>query len=121
MKRFVVLHHTGWAGHLDHFDLMLDVGSAENPEDRALLTYSTISDDFPAPGIRFEKNADHRRAYLSYEGSVSGERGQVRRVDEGEIISSQWNSEAGHWVLVLNGRRLRGEFTLDTELLSAKR
>lgn len=30
--------------------------------------------------------ADHRVAYLDYEGPVSGDRGEVRRVDAGEYL-----------------------------------
>ena len=50
--------------------------------------------------------SDHRKAYLDYEGPVSGDRGSVSRIDRGEfdLISS-----TEHEVTVrLHGQRLRG-------------
>jgi len=35
--------------------------------------------------------ADHRRAYLSYVGPISGNRGRVRRVDAGSATVHQFN------------------------------
>jgi hypothetical protein len=40
---------------------------------------------------------DHRRAYLDYEGPVSGGRGTVRRLASGRI--SRFGEGAGHWLL----------------------
>lgn len=51
-----------------------------------------------------EQLADHRLAYLEYEGPVSGNRGQVTRWDAGQY---QIESQADHALtLVLSGPRL---------------
>ena len=75
-----------------HWDLLLEVGeiawtwrlTAENG------SQSQEADCARAPlesacldGFVVERIADHRRLYLDYEGPVSGNRGQVTRVDEG--------------------------------------
>ena len=76
--RYVVLHHTGWKQ--DHFDLMLE---DENNVEGPLLTWRL--DAFPF-AKKIEALPPHRRIYLMYEGPVSGNRGLVRRVAEGNYI-----------------------------------
>jgi hypothetical protein len=73
--RYVVLHHTG----IDrpHYDLMFE----RNPHE-ALATVR-CSDWPPADGTVFERIGDHRRSYLDYEGPVSGNRGDVARIEAG--------------------------------------
>ena len=76
LRRFVVQHHTGYGP--EHWDLMLE-------EDDGLATWRLHRDPAtlaagPIPATRI---ADHRTAYLTYEGPVSRERGQVRIVDRG--------------------------------------
>jgi hypothetical protein len=73
--RFVVLRHEGVAE--PHFDLMFET----SPESE-LLTWRAPS--WPLqPGMILTELGSHRRAYLSYEGPVSGNRGNVRRVAAG--------------------------------------
>ncbi len=70
MPRFVVLEHD----HPSlHWDFMLESGDA-------LRTWRL--GHLPRPGIATscEQLPDHRRAYLDYEGPVSGNRGSVKRV-----------------------------------------
>lgn len=63
--------------------------------------------DFPIPARRL---ADHRAAYLTYEGSISGDRGHVARVDEGQVeILHQGEVQ---WSFVLLGKTLSGRFGL---------
>ena len=54
--------------------------------------------------------ADHRLAYLDYEGPVSGERGTVRRVDAGTFETDAESPD--RWEITLNGNLLRGRLTL---------
>src|SRR4051794_41980056 len=71
--RFVVLEHR-WDGV--HWDFMLET-------EGRLRTWAV---DAPIePGIDLPARAlpDHRLAYLTYEGPVSGGRGEVRRGDSG--------------------------------------
>lgn len=81
--RYAILHHTGWRGHDDHYDLLLQTEAGGSDNDRVLATYSTLNDEFPADGVLFKKNKPHRRIFLNYEGPLTEKRGRVRRVAEG--------------------------------------
>jgi hypothetical protein len=73
--RYVVLHHTGFDEA--HFDLMIESAPAG-----ALTTWRCPR--WPlASGDELTSLADHRCDYLDYEGLVSNNRGQVRRVAAG--------------------------------------
>src|SRR5690242_9762724 len=77
--RYVVLHHTGVVP--EHFDLMLQVPGEEKLWTWRILTPPASWRENPPTG---ERLADHRAAYMTYEGAVSGGRGAVKRVAEGE-------------------------------------
>lgn len=67
-----------------HFDLLFDRPDA--PDDTALLSFRVFDRIDWAPGVyRCEPNIDHRRAYLTYEGPVSRNRGAVERARAGEF------------------------------------
>jgi hypothetical protein len=70
----------------------------------ALETWEIESIDFTRPQRAVQK-PDHRTAYLEYEGPVSGNRGKVKRVDEGKF-------ERRPASVVFAGRILNGEFVL---------
>ena len=79
MPRYVVLRHElpPQQARSSHWDLMLE-------RDGVLRTWAlenlpTREASQPADAL-----ADHRLAYLQYEGPVSGDRGTVSRWDEGE-------------------------------------
>src|SRR5262245_35287430 len=99
MLRFVILEHDHPALH---WDLMLE-------QDGALRTWR-----LPAPPPDDPREAvaigDHRRAYLEYEGSVSGNRGTVKRWDGGTYEATRETSE--DWTLELRGTRWQGTLTL---------
>jgi len=84
MSRFVILHHQvpPDSGRESHYDLMLE-------QKGKLLTWA-ISER-PRPGLKITATRlpDHRLAYLDYEGPISGDRGEVIRVDAGEYVSSR--------------------------------
>jgi hypothetical protein len=76
--RYVVLHHTG-SGDGDHYDFMLEI-----PGNERLLTWRVPTAPQKWGGdVGAIRIADHRKAYLTYEGEISGNRGSVKRVDEG--------------------------------------
>lgn len=54
--------------------------------------------------------ADHRLAYLDYEGEISGDRGRVERCDQGEYTSEVWSTEIV--VVRLSGGRMAGRVQL---------
>jgi len=94
--RFVVLHHTGVVP--EHFDLMVQM-----PGEEMLRTWRIVASPStwkapPSNPPTAERLADHRAAYLMYEGAVSGNRGQVKRVAEGEAVVGE---EGGWLVMVL--------------------
>jgi hypothetical protein len=75
-RRFVIQHHQLPDG--EHWDLMIEAGDA-------LWTWQLGSPPQalgrdPVPALRI---ADHRTAYLTYEGPISGDRGTVRIAERG--------------------------------------
>ncbi len=102
-RRFVVQYHDLSAG--GHWDLMLE-------QDESLATWQLsappeVALDGPVAARRI---ADHRKAYLDYEGAVSGGRGRVQIADSGEYMTLK--TDEGEWVVDLHGRILRGRFRL---------
>lgn len=73
---YVVLRHDGIPE--PHFDLLIEVDP-----DALLLTFRC--DDWP-PTLPLVRQPDHRRVYLDYEGPVSNNRGNVKRVAQGELV-----------------------------------
>ena len=101
--RFVILHHQTDRG--EHWDLMLERGDL-------LLTWQLLGEpespaSLPIPARRI---GDHRKAYLTYEGPLSRNRGSVRRVDAGSVEFEEFTAD--RYVLVLEGERLSGRFAL---------
>lgn len=83
--RWVVLRHEGVAD--PHFDLMFETAPGS-----ALRTYRI--DRWPidmAAGCT--PLPDHRRQYLDYEGPISWNRGEVRRVAAGTCIFAELSGE----------------------------
>lgn len=54
--------------------------------------------------------ADHRKVYLDYEGTISGDRGEVRRVDCGLVKFHEVTPSS--LTVTLSGQRISGRFTL---------
>lgn len=105
-SRFVILHHRLDGG--EHWDLMLEQGDV-------LLTWQLLRDptdpsNFPIPARRI---GDHRKAYLDYEGPLTGNRGFVRRVDSGTVEFEANTPQTCRFVL--RGARLHGTFALTLE------
>src|ERR1043166_2404 len=96
MPRFVILE----PDHPQlHRDLMLETGDV-------LRTWRLMRPpEIPGETIEAVAIGDHRKAYLDYEGPVSGNRGSVRRWDAGEHEADE---STGSFRLVFHGQRLRG-------------
>ena len=60
-----------------------------------------------------ERLADHRLAYLDYEGPVSGDRGHVRRLDAGTFAVRQDSSNV--WEVELSGAVVSGILSLERD------
>jgi len=83
VPRYVILHHTGHPAKQDHFDLMLE-------HQGALRTW--VVEDAELSKGRAVQSFDHRLAYVTHEGSVSGGRGEVRRVAGGAFEVVTWEA-----------------------------
>ena len=92
--RYVVLRHEG----VDepHFDLLLETAPGSD-----LATWRSpiwpLTEATPLTQLR-----DHRRAYLDYEGPVSGDRGIVYRVADGPCLVARHPD--GSWMITLLDR-----------------
>ena len=130
--RFVVHHHTGWPQRPDHYDLMLQVAPGADDDDTVLRVFATLANNFPdgkshadvrargeGAGNPIDQTnllrliADHRRAYLTYEGDVRDGRGSVARVEEGALA---WlrpaDEDFGELRFTCEGKRLKGDYRL---------
>src|SRR5207244_11676015 len=96
MPRFVVLEHDH--PHL-HWDFMLETGET-------LRTWRLAVPPETGRTTAAESLGEHRRAYLDYEGPVSGNRGSVRRWDAGDFDGLEDSSTEVR--VDLHGRRSRG-------------
>jgi hypothetical protein len=105
--RFSILRHDLDDGSF-HFDWMFESHSGS-----ALRTWSVPEGVDPCREFRglCRRLADHRPIYLAYQGPLSGQRGTVKRIDQGEFCLRA-NSEE-NWQALLDGERMRGsvEFT----------
>ena len=97
MPRFVLLEHR-WDGL--HWDFMLEDGDVLRTW--AIDAPIVAGADLPARAL-----PDHRRLYLDYQGEVSGNRGSVRRVDEGTYSVQSWDEDRVR--IRVEGSQLVGE------------
>ena len=89
--RYAVLRHEGVPD--PHFDLMFETSPGSD-----LATWR--SPTWPlTEATRLTQLRDHRRAYLDYEGVVSGDRGEVLRVAEGTCLIVRHPD--GSWMITL--------------------
>jgi hypothetical protein len=84
--RFVVLYHDGVAE--PHFDLMFEIESGGKLASWRSANWPVRTEN------KLVRIADHRREYLSYEGEISHQRGNVRRVAEGTYRRIETDT---HW------------------------
>jgi hypothetical protein len=113
MTRFVLLHHdcSPSFARPSHWDFMIEMGNAlrtwvllELPTE--WRTALAISSGALQEAVTAEQIGDHRLDYLEIEGPLSGDRGAVRRIEEGEyrVVSQSDN----RLEVRLSGKRLRG-------------
>jgi len=114
MPRFVLHRHETPPDYPQpsHWDLMLQFG------DRLRTWALAYPLDSPETQIA-EALADHRSAYLDYEGPISGNRGTVRRDDHGEYeVLTDTEDELR---VRLQGQRLCGTLQLSRQLPNSQR
>lgn len=108
--RTVVLDHQ--CGPSSHYDWMVEDPQAPAGEGLLCTWRMPIPPSrWAAAGqIELTRLGDHRRAYLTYEGEISGGRGSVRRIDEGEATIVSWSQQAA--VIEVRLRAFDGRVTL---------
>lgn len=123
MPRYVILRHElpPESGRASHWDVMLEDRAASG--EVVLKTWAVErSPDDRTPQIALLL-PDHRAAYLSYEGPISGGRGEVTRWDEGSFDTGN-TGDAGSTgrsldlsgdeiAVTVVGRRLNGRISLN--------
>ena len=102
MPRFVILEHDH---PVLHWDLMLEAGDV-------LQTWRLAQSPKVGVAIGAMALGDHRRAYLDYEGPVSGGRGVVQRWDAGEFDEAN-DSTPDVRRMLLRGARVHGRVMLE--------
>jgi hypothetical protein len=108
MPRYVILLHETppESSRPTHWDLMLEDG------DR-LLTWALETRLEHGAASPAQSLPDHRSAYLTYEGPVSGGRGQVTRWEQGDF---RWLQRSGQSLQIqVVGQRLDGQIRLTRE------
>ncbi|HZZ78671.1 MAG TPA: DNA polymerase ligase N-terminal domain-containing protein [Gemmataceae bacterium] len=101
MPRFVILEHD----HPSlHWDLMLEAGDV-------LQAWRLAAPPTESDAVEATQLGDHRRAYLDYEGPVSGNRGTVKRWDAG-TFHDDIDSTPTARILVFAGTRICGRWRL---------
>lgn len=82
MARWVLLRHTLPEGG-DHLDWLIE--DPDDPSGRLLAFRLAPTVPWPpTTGFDAERLKPHRRDFLTYEGPLSGNRGEVRRIAGGE-------------------------------------
>ncbi len=103
MDRYVILEHDS---PVLHWDFMLEAGAA-------LRTWRLAAPPREGQAIEACALGDHRLAYLDYEGPVSGNRGTVKRWDQGSFACQK--AGPGRVEVRLKGERLQGVARLEPE------
>ena len=120
MPKFVILEHTtkGQSPSDDsqvHWDLMFEVAAGLPRELGRLSTWQVPcppGDWFDGP-VACRKIFDHRPQYLTYEGPISQNRGQVRRLDGGSYAVLEISGQS--WKVSIEGRFLKGIIYLQAQ------
>ena len=106
-----------WPGQDDHYDLLLQYSEGVDDNDRILKTFASVQNVPPwdaSNDAQWVVRADHKRLYLRYEGEILGNRGMVKRVDEGEMrwIEPFDENNVQEFRIYLTGKCMEGEYHL---------
>ncbi len=93
MLRSVILLHTLSDGSW-HFDWLIDRGDCAMEHRLISFRCGVRVDSTALLSFDARRMADHRARYLSYEGVVSGDRGEVRRVASGDVLGLEFTEDS---------------------------
>lgn len=96
--RWAMLHHTmpASSSRKDHFDLLIEV-------ENTLLTWACDDNIFVQGNASAQQLAEHRKAYLTYEGPISNDRGEVQRLASGNYHNAECREENAFSIHVAGG------------------
>ena len=108
MPRFVILRHETPEHYPRglHWDLMLETSGS-------LRTWALPEEPRPGTRLPAEALANHRLAYLEFEGEVAHNRGAVSRFDAGTYTVQRCTEN--RWEIQLWGEQLRGDAVLQRD------
>ena len=108
MPRFVILRHETPEGYPRglHWDLMLESSGT-------LRTWALPEEPRSGSRLPAQALADHRLAYLEFEGEVANQRGAVSRYDAGSYTVQRCTES--RWEIQLWGEQLRGDAVLQQD------
>lgn len=103
-EQFVIQRHL--SGSEVHWDLMLQSG-----ESLRTWRIGVLPEEIKEEAIDTVKIADHPLKFLTYEGDVKNNTGQVRIVDRGgyEVVGG----DEKKMIMQMNGQVLRGRFIIE--------
>lgn len=106
-SRYVILHHCLPDGSC-HWDLCLEQGHTLATWQLAAHPARLASGEIAE--ITARRIADHRLAYLDYQGPISGGRGHVTRVDRGSCQTDSQRSD--RWRVRFRGSVMIGNYEI---------
>jgi hypothetical protein len=111
VTHYVILFHDGLLE--PHYDLMFQTQMG------GMLSTWRLPVWRPTGPTEAQKLPDHRQAYLTFEGEISGGRGTVRRVEHG-ICHAERCADGG-WNVLLETEPIGEEFVLRLKPISGER
>lgn len=130
MPRYVLLYHECPPEYErpSHWDFMLEADGKlrtwallrlprgwEEVRTRTAMQFPSCPALADEGSVSVEKLADHRIDYLHEEGPLSGNSGEVRRIDAGTYETTAGDSKS--WTVVLTGCLLQGELSLHGSMM----
>ncbi|MDX1963061.1 MAG: hypothetical protein SFX18_07900 [Pirellulales bacterium] len=103
MPRFALLEHIGTPTYKPgaHYDLLLEAVAGDGMWAWELTSNPCDCGAGRRENIPARRLPDHRTLYLDYEGPISGDRGNVRRIAAGEYrLSDSESEDTADWISI---------------------
>ncbi|MCP3905757.1 MAG: hypothetical protein GY715_19190 [Planctomycetes bacterium] len=96
VRSTVLLNHVLPDG-TEHVDWMIAIDDEHRQPLISFRLHRRLDDLAPGESMAVERTPDHRPAYLTHEGPVSGGRGTVRRLRAGRVVA--WRETGRTWTV----------------------